>query len=48
MGREKEAQLEREEQIRLHVKKCEICGQPLVAIGERGVCASCAKAMNDE
>ncbi len=48
MGRQKEEQLEREEQARMHAPKCDICGQPLLASKERAskICASCAKAMD--
>jgi uncharacterized OB-fold protein len=39
MGQEKEAQTVREEQARNHARKCEICGQPILA--GRGVCPDC-------
>jgi hypothetical protein len=45
MGQEKEERLVREEQTRLHAKKCDLCGQPLLVASERstGVCSSCQK-----
>jgi hypothetical protein len=46
MGREKEERLVREEQARLHAPKCEICGNPLLVVGERRVCSSCSEKIN--
>lgn len=48
MGREKERQIVREEQIRVHAKKCVYCGQPLLSVSEVSTktCSSCQSSIN--